>query len=133
MLIVGIDNRGQTYIDQQMVNEQQLQRALERFKRWNPSGLMVLYAPKDARYNDVVQVLDQLRAVGGERVALATLPSSAELPAEGQTEGQPPILLTPGSPDAENPLLPAFPEGSDTPPNPFLSPDAPPPPADGQQ
>jgi len=30
-------------------------------------------------------------------------------------------LLTPGSSDAENPLIPSFPgEGSDTPPNPFL-------------
>ena len=115
MLIVGIDNQGRTYIDQQVVNEQQLQRALERFKRWNPSGLMVLYAPKDARYNDVVQVLDQLRAVGGARVALATLPSSEDLP----TEANPENLLSPGSPDEENLLLPA-PETSDTPPNPFL-------------
>ncbi|MEB3277846.1 MAG: biopolymer transporter ExbD [Lyngbya sp.] len=117
MLIVGIDPQGRTYIDQQVVNEEQLQRALTRFKRWNPSGLMVLYAPKDARYNDVVQVLDKLRAVGGERVALATLPSSAELP----TEADPENLLPPGSPDGENPLLPTFPEGSDAPPpNPFL-------------
>jgi biopolymer transport protein ExbD len=116
MLIVGIDDRGRTYIDQQAVSDQQLERALTRFKRWNPSGLMVLYAPKDARYNDVVQVLDKLRAVGGERVALATLPSSAEIP----TEADPENLLTPGSPDGENPLLQTFPEGSDTPPNPFL-------------
>ncbi|EAW33423.1 biopolymer transporter ExbD [Lyngbya sp. PCC 8106] len=116
MLIVGIDDQGRTYIDQQVVSDQQLERALKRFKRWNPSGLMVLYAPKDARYNDVVQVLDKLRAVGGERVALATLPSSAELP----TEADPENLLTPGSPDGENPLIPSFPEGSDTPPNPFL-------------
>ncbi|MCG5059154.1 MAG: biopolymer transporter ExbD [Limnoraphis robusta] len=117
MLIVGIDDQGRTYIDQQAVNDQQLDRALQRFRRWNPNGLMVLYAPKDARYNDVVQVLDKLRAVGGERVALATLPSSAELP----TQSNPTNLVPPGSPDAENPLLPAFPEGSDAPPpNPFL-------------
>lgn len=114
MLIVGIDDRGKTYIDQQVVNDKQLERALKRFKRWNPSGLMVLYAPKDAKYNDVVQVLDKLRAVGGERVALATLPSSAELP----TNQEP--ASVPSDSGEDNPLLPAFPEGSDAPPNPFL-------------
>jgi biopolymer transport protein ExbD len=39
---------------------------------------MVLYASKMASYNDVVQVLDLLRDVGGNRVALATLPGSGE-------------------------------------------------------
>ncbi len=79
MLIVGIDTAGQTYIEQQPVNPDQLDRTLLRFRRWNPSGLIVLYAPKEARYNDVVQVLDRLRAIGGERVALATLPSSQDI------------------------------------------------------
>ncbi len=79
MLIVGIDTAGQTYIEQQPVNQDQLDRTLLRFRRWNPSGLIVLYAPKEARYNDVVQVLDRLRAIGGERVALATLPSSQDI------------------------------------------------------
>ncbi len=116
MLIVGIDEQGRTYIDQQLVDEQQLQRALVRFRRWNPTGLMVLYAPKDARYNDVVQVLDKLRAIGGERVALATLPSSADIPTEADAAD---FLPMPGLPDTDNPLLPP-PGGSDTPPNPFL-------------
>lgn len=79
MLVVGIDTAGQTFIEQQPVNPDQLDRALLRFRRWNPNGLIVLYAPKEARYNDVVQVLDRLRAIGGERVALATLPSSEQI------------------------------------------------------
>ncbi len=79
MLVVGIDTAGQTFIEQQPVNPEQLDRALLRFRRWNPNGLIVLYAPKEARYNDVVGVLDRLRAIGGERVALATLPSSEQI------------------------------------------------------
>jgi biopolymer transport protein ExbD len=102
MLIVGIDPQGRTYIDQQVLSPNQLEQQLKRFKRWNPSGLMVLYAPKDAKYNDVVQVLDQMRAVGGDRVALATLPSSAETPeADNQTPA------TPGTSPGSNILLPA--------------------------
>lgn len=136
MLIVGVDAGGDTYIDQQRVNSQQMQRALQRFLRWNPSGLVVLYAPKEARYNDVVQVLDELRAIGGDRVALATLPSSAEPPPQPGSENLPtptipggqepemeppnpfldglqpesPLLPAPGSPDS--PTTPAFPEGA---------------------
>ncbi len=115
MLIVGVDPQGKTYLDQQPVNMEQLQRSLKRFLRWNPSGLVVLYAPKDAKYNDVVQVLDQLRAIGGDRVALATLPSSVELPTNTDPNN-------PTSND-DNPLLPSYPSDSNSPPappNPFL-------------
>ncbi|MGB3403032.1 MAG: biopolymer transporter ExbD [Microcoleaceae cyanobacterium] len=126
MLIVGIDAQGRTYVDQQVLSASQLERQLKRFKRWNPSGLMVLYAPKDARYNDVVGVLDQMRAVGGSRVALATLPSSAETPeinpqnpATPGTNPEPSILLpAPGdAPPAPNPFAPtpSAPSSSDSP------------------
>ncbi|MGB3265271.1 MAG: biopolymer transporter ExbD [Microcoleus sp.] len=77
MLIVSIDDFGQTYIDQLPVNYQQLDRVLKSFHTTNPTGLTVLYAPQNARYAKVVEVLDKLREVGGDRVALATLPSSA--------------------------------------------------------
>ncbi|MEG4943687.1 biopolymer transporter ExbD [Microcoleus sp. F4-D5] len=80
MLIVSIDDFGQTYIDQLPVNYQQLDRVLKSFQSRNPAGLMVLYAPQNARYAKVVEVLDKLREVGGDRVALATLPSSAPSP-----------------------------------------------------
>jgi biopolymer transport protein ExbD len=77
MLIVSIDDFGQTYIDQLPVNYQQLDRVIKSFRSTNPAGLMVLYAPQNAKYAKVVEVLDKLREVGGDRVALATLPSSA--------------------------------------------------------
>ena len=77
MLIVSIDDFGQTYIDQLPVNYQQLDRVLKTFHNKNPGGLMVLYAPQNAKYAKVVEVLDKLREVGGDRVALATLPSSS--------------------------------------------------------
>ena len=66
MLIVSIDDFGQTYIDQLPVNYQQLDRVLKSFQSKNPAGLMVLYAPQNARYAKVVEVLDKLREVGGD-------------------------------------------------------------------
>ncbi|MCG8367239.1 MAG: biopolymer transporter ExbD [Pseudanabaenales cyanobacterium] len=75
-LYVSIDAIGQVYIDRQPVSLDLLYDVLLQHQRLSPSGLIVLYASKDSRYEDVVQVLDLLRSVGGNRVALATLPSA---------------------------------------------------------
>ncbi|NJN88422.1 MAG: biopolymer transporter ExbD [Leptolyngbyaceae cyanobacterium SL_7_1] len=78
MLIVSVDPIGQTYIEQEPISRDQLYQRLLDYQQTNPQGLMVLYASRLASYNDVVDVLDLLRSVGGDRVALATLPESGE-------------------------------------------------------
>ncbi|MCC3415853.1 MAG: biopolymer transporter ExbD [Microcoleus sp. PH2017_29_MFU_D_A] len=110
MLIVSIDDFGQTYIDQLPVNYQQLDRVLKSFHSTNPAGLTVLYAPQNAKYAKVVEVLDKLREVGGDRVALATLPSSAP-------------SAQPNNPSLPNSGIPAAPSGNY--PQPLPSPVAP--------
>ena len=82
-LYVSIDALGQAYLDQQPVTLDLLYDVLLQFNQVNPGGLMVLYAARDARYEDVVAVLDLLRSVGGDRVALATLPTDTRLVPEG--------------------------------------------------
>nr|WP_290222920.1 biopolymer transporter ExbD [Trichocoleus desertorum] len=91
MLVVSIDSVGQTYIDQNPVTEAGLYQQLLGYQQTNPSGMIVLYAPKTAIYDDVVRVLDLLRSVGGDRVALATLPGSPN-PASNQTNPANPTL-----------------------------------------
>ncbi len=76
MVIVSVDPVGQLYLEQQPISREQLTEALRNYRQNSPSGLMVLYASRSARYDDVVNVLDLLRSVGGDRVALATLPES---------------------------------------------------------
>ncbi|HEY9888015.1 MAG TPA: biopolymer transporter ExbD [Candidatus Obscuribacterales bacterium] len=76
-LYVSVDAIGQVYLDQQPVSLNLLADVLEQHRQVSPQGLIVLYASRDARYEDVIQVLDLLRAVGGDRVALATLPGEA--------------------------------------------------------
>ena len=142
MLIVSIDDFGQTYIDQLPVNYQQLDRVLKSFHNKNPAGLTVLYAPQNARYAKVVEVLDKLREVGGERVALATLPSSAPSPQPNPSLPNSGIPAAPtGNPNlplpspVANPLNPSQPQFQVPPqqqqfnPNQFQSPL----PAPGQQ
>ncbi|MGG6295802.1 ExbD/TolR family protein [Leptolyngbya sp. AN02str] len=81
MLIVSVDPVGQVFIEKEPVLEEQLRQELVNFRTVNPDGVMVLYASRLASYNDVVRVLDTLRSVGGDRVALATLPESGALEA----------------------------------------------------
>lgn len=76
-LIVTLDAIGQTYVEQEPVSRDQLTQQLQAYRQANPEGIMVLNASRTASYNEVIQVLDVLRAVGGDRVALATLPGDA--------------------------------------------------------
>jgi biopolymer transport protein ExbD len=97
MLVVSLDDLGQVYVEQQIVTRSQLSQSIKNYYQSNPNGLMVLYAAKNATYREVVEVLDLLREVGGDRVALATLPPGAET-----SEGSDYSLPT-------NPYLPPLP------------------------
>jgi biopolymer transport protein ExbD len=88
MLVVSIDPLGQTFIDQNPVDRAQLYTLLKQYRERNPEGLLVLNASKDAVYDQVIQVLDVLRAVGGDKVALATIPSPTIMPTPAATTGQ---------------------------------------------
>lgn len=90
MMVVTIAPTGQLYVDQQPVDRTQLYQALQAYIAKNPNGMLVLNASPSAFYNDVIQVVDLMRSVGGDRVALATLPAAS--PAPG---APPPGTLTP--------------------------------------
>ncbi|MEA5447419.1 biopolymer transporter ExbD [Leptolyngbya sp. CCNP1308] len=114
-LYVSIDGFGQIYLDQQPVPIELLRDVLGQFSQVNPGGLIVLYAARDARYEDVVVVLDELRAVGGDRVALATLPADTTLGPEGTAPTDDPEQFPEGFPQET-------PEGQTLPPG-FGQPD----------
>jgi biopolymer transport protein ExbD len=121
MLVVSIDAAGQTYIDKNPIDRAQLFTLLKEYREKNPDGLLVLNASQNAFYNDVIQVLDVLRSVGGDKVALATIPAPSVAPnvpagvAPGQSlPGQNPTQFSPNGipgmpsvPGTTNPLLPS--------------------------
>ena len=113
ILIVTIDDIGQLYVEQNLVSRSDLSWEIKKYHQSNPDGLMVLYAAKNSTYREVVEVLDMLREVGGDRVALATLPPGSE----------------PANPPSTNTdlVLPGFPENID-PYNPYSIPNPPTPP-----
>ncbi|MCW6036696.1 biopolymer transporter ExbD [Spirulina subsalsa FACHB-351] len=118
MLIVSVDDFGQVYVEQQPVlNKNQLSQTVENYFLTRPDGLMVLYASKNSRYDDVIQVLDILRSAGGDRVALATLPEGsaspdvAPMPSVPETPSSPiPTIPTPDLNSPTSPDLPASPD-----------------------
>ena len=120
MMIVSIDPFGQIYINQInkepiLVNQEQLNQKLQEYRQQNPNDLIVLNSSKEVRYDRVVQVLDWMRQVGGDRVALAVLPGQSK----DQLPGNTPIIpLNPGnmgvqiSPPASIPINPNIPGNS---------------------
>lgn len=111
-LYVSVDGVGQVYLDQQPVSPDLLYDVLRQFSQINPTGLIVLYAARDARYEDVITVLDTLRAVGGDRVALATLPTDIDLSNPGGSPSRSPGTFDdPFAPDLD-PSIPLLPEDS---------------------
>ncbi len=115
ILPVTIDALGQTYIEQKPIDRARLAENLRDYLQKNPQGVLVLNASRSATYNDVIEILDLLRQVGGDRVSLGIIP--------GPSEGVPPT--TPGLPPGSNltPNLqpanpfPTIPPGGQTAPN----------------
>lgn len=98
LLMVSLNDAGQLFLEQQpMLIPGQLIEAVKQYRQARPNSSIVLYASKQVSYNKVVEVLDALRGVAGDRVALATLPSNTAAP-------KPPVIPNPtGSGDPANP------------------------------
>jgi biopolymer transport protein ExbD len=81
LLMVSLNDAGQLFLEQQpMLVPGQLIEAVKQYRQARPNSSIVLYASKQVSYNKVVEVLDALRGVAGDRVALATLPSNTAAP-----------------------------------------------------
>lgn len=138
-LYISVDPIGRIYLDQDPILEQNLLGLVRDFYNGNPTGIVVLYAARDSRYDDVVRVLDLLRSVGGNRVALATLPPGTESPGSAQDtfpDGISPELrdLLNGGPDSTAPGLDPLNPSNTTPlPAPGTSPSGLPPLPDNEE
>ncbi len=89
LLMVSLNDAGQIFLEQQpILVPGQLVEAVKLYRQARPNSSIVLYASKQVSYNKVVEILDTLRSVAGDRVALATLPTNTVAPT-------PPILTNP--------------------------------------
>ncbi|MDZ7956185.1 ExbD/TolR family protein [Nostoc sp. DedQUE09] len=111
-LIVTIDAVGNTYIEKQPVKQEDLRQSLKQYLQANPNAVVVLNASRTATYNDVIETLDLLRQVGGDRVSLGIIPGPSQ--PSINSPNQPAVPSFPINPGAA-PLPGINPEGNITP------------------
>jgi biopolymer transport protein ExbD len=70
-LMIGINPQGVVIIKNKPVDPSQVDEQLQAYFQKSPQGFVVLEADKTLTYDKVTKVLGQLRAIGGDRVALA--------------------------------------------------------------
>lgn len=105
LLVVSLDGQGNVFVEQQPVrSREEFLQQLVQYLEQNPNGLMSLYASPNATYDQVVQLLDLLRSVGGDRVALATLPSGG-VPAPSPTITPSTMPTIPGQLPGQTPQI----------------------------
>ncbi|MBF2064424.1 MAG: biopolymer transporter ExbD [Calothrix sp. C42_A2020_038] len=116
-LVLHVDGLGQIYDiskpTQTLIPKEQLRSYLETFVKQNPTKPLVLNAARSASYNDVIETLDTLRQVGGDRVSLGVIPGGGEqsaTPSPGSLPNQViPNTVVPSNPqDNFNPNLPTI-------------------------
>lgn len=79
VIVVTINDIGTFFVEyEQVFTKGELRKKLQAFFQQNPQGLVILAANPTVIYSDVIQVLDIVREVGGDRVALATLPKTPQ-------------------------------------------------------
>lgn len=70
-LIVTLDPQGQIVIDGQPADEAQLNSQIESYLAASEDGIVVLQADPQLPYEQVVQLLADMKDIGGGRVSLA--------------------------------------------------------------
>ena len=70
-LIVGMNKEGQIIIENKPVVPSQLDARLKAHFQKSPDGVVVFQADKTLTYEKLAKVLGHIRAIGGDRVALA--------------------------------------------------------------
>lgn len=69
---VTVTRNGNFYLNKQQIGFEAMQRRLQEMHRADPELRVVLNADASADFGEVVKTLDQLRALGIERVAMQT-------------------------------------------------------------
>ena len=99
ILPVTIDAVGSLYIEKEQIKREELEGRLKQYIQANPDGILVLNASRTATYNDVIQILDLLRQIGGNRVSLGIIPGSSQPLTNSSSFPVPPIPNNPTNPE----------------------------------
>ena len=73
-ILIGITAEDAVWINHQPVDVQSVHAHVMRLRAENPQGGVVIQADRDSRNDMLVQVMDQIRQAGVEKIALAASP-----------------------------------------------------------
>lgn len=71
---ISVDKTGAAFLDKQPVHDAQLSEQLLALKRQNPNLRVFISGDRDARYGQVLHVLDRVRSAGIDKVAFEIQP-----------------------------------------------------------
>lgn len=70
-LMIGLNNRGEIVLKNQVVNEEQMNAEIQNFVSENPEGIVTLNADRSLDYQQIDSLLVKIQEVGGTQVSLA--------------------------------------------------------------
>lgn len=70
-LIVQMNGQGQILVNNQPITEDQLGPYMQSYLAGNAAGVVVLQAAPQLPYEQVVQLLGNMKEIGGDRVSIA--------------------------------------------------------------
>ncbi|WP_017315551.1 ExbD/TolR family protein [Mastigocladopsis repens] len=117
ILTLTIDAIGQTYIDNGLVKREQIKEAFQKYLQQTPNAILALKVSQTATYNDVIEIIDLWRQVGGDRISFVTTPSSSNPPTNSPLPTSPYAPTNPGVPGTaplpnSAPITPINPQSS---------------------
>ncbi|MBD0262120.1 MAG: biopolymer transporter ExbD [Tolypothrix sp. Co-bin9] len=129
ILTLGIDAIGQTSLDGQPLQKEQLTENFRNYLKQNPNGILALKVTKSTAYNDVMEMVDLWRQQGGTQISFVVQPTFSSPPTSSPPVS--PFPLNPGAAPVPNtaPVVPINPQGN---PNFNLPPNTPIQPLPGQ-
>ncbi|NJO72484.1 MAG: biopolymer transporter ExbD [Leptolyngbyaceae cyanobacterium RM1_406_9] len=69
--IVGLNPQNQILVENQPISNSQLVEQVQAYLSANPEGVVLVKADRELVYEDVAELLETLRDIGGDRVSLA--------------------------------------------------------------
>lgn len=71
-IFIAVTEDGEVWMDKRMIDIDSVRANLERLMAEQPSDVIIIQADKEAEHGIVVEVMDQIKAAGIDRISIAT-------------------------------------------------------------
>ncbi|MDP5032514.1 MAG: biopolymer transporter ExbD [Paraglaciecola sp.] len=71
-IFIAVTENGDVWIDKRQVDIDSVRANLERLMAEQPSDVLIIQADKNADYGVVIEVMDQIKSAGIDRISIAT-------------------------------------------------------------